>query len=275
MSLVSNDLRFGSAMLRPYMLVWSYKGLLWSGTVQLVRTRYAGTVLGWVWLWLGPVLFIALYAVVLQFLMRAQPPTLSDARYIIQLISGVSAFLMFSQAISSASNSLVEDKALLLNAVFPAELIPLRNVIVSTVPLFVGLASALILHVWLWGLTGPMVLLPVVLLSFVAFIVGTVWLIALIALAFPDLSQIINYSTMVLLIATPIGYPYDSVHGALKLLVQLNPLAYFVIPLQAILARGQWPPADFTIGAVVLGLIFLHGMFLVFQKTKRIALDYI
>jgi lipopolysaccharide transport system permease protein len=240
-----------------------------------MRTKYAGTALGWLWVWLGPILFIGLYAVVLQFLMRAQPPSLGDAAYILQLIAGLSPFLMFSQAVSTASGALIEDKALLLNAVFPAELIPLRNVIASCVPLAVGTTVALVVHVSLWGLSTPLALLPIVVFCFIAFIVGVVWLVALTALVIPDITQVINYSMMILLIATPIGYPFDVAQGVLKLLVQLNPLSYFVVPMQSILARGEWPPIEFTIGGVLIGLVCFHGMFIIFEKVKRVALDYI
>lgn len=272
--------RFGTsrdipALLRPYRMIWAYHELIWSSTVHAFRSRYAGTALGKHWVWVGPTLFLALYVVVFQFLIRGEALRFDDLGYVAQVVVGLGAFLSLAQAMTAACSSFAEGKGLLLNAVFPAELIPLRDAIVAAVPLAIGLAAGLAIGLVAAGPSWPMLLLPLLLLAFAGFVIGVVWIVSLVNLFIPDFSQIVTYLMMVLLTATPIGYSYRSVHGMMRFLIAANPLSYFVIPLEDIVAYGAWPPGGYVAGALLAGALGFHAVFALFQKVKRAALDYV
>jgi len=274
-TLTRHDLRRTPALLRPYRMIWAYRRLIWTSTRQLFVSRYAGTALGKQWIWLGPTLFLVLYAVVFQFLIKGEALRFDDLGYLAQVTAGLAAFLTLAQAMTAGCSSFSEGKGLLLNAVFPAELIPLRDAIVAAVPLEIGMIGAVVLGILANGPSWPLLLLPLLLLAFAGFVIGVVWSVSLLNLFIRDFSQIVTYLMMVLLTATPIGFSYRSVHGLMKVLIDANPLSYYVIPIEDVVAYGSWPPLGYVVGGMVMAVIGFHGLFAVFQKVKRAALDYI
>jgi lipopolysaccharide transport system permease protein len=65
------------------------------------------------------------------------------------------------------------------------------------------------------------------------------------------------------------------VPGALKFVIWLNPLAYFVLTYQRILVLGQLPELVPAVILVVgsLGVFLLGGFF--FSRTKSVMIDYV
>ncbi len=80
--------------------------------------------------------------------------------------------------------------------------------------------------------------------------------------------------TIALLIATPIAYTPEMVPPALRLLIYVNPLAYFVVSYQHILVLGELPQPEILVGAIVLGVVPFCGAFHVFQRAKRTFFDH-
>jgi lipopolysaccharide transport system permease protein len=83
--------------------------------------------------------------------------------------------------------------------------------------------------------------------------------------------SIINMSMMVL---SPMAYTPDMVPSALKFIIWLNPISYFILCLQAPLALGTWPSPAAMIGAACLGVgtFFLGIAF--FRRARFAFVDY-
>jgi len=52
----------------PYALLWKHRRLLIQTTWNDIRTRFAGSILGLIWLFLFPLLFLGAYAFMYIFL---------------------------------------------------------------------------------------------------------------------------------------------------------------------------------------------------------------
>ncbi|MGI9449583.1 MAG: ABC transporter permease, partial [Geminicoccaceae bacterium] len=128
----------GPPLLKPYWVIFHYRPLLASSIKVALRTRYAGSLLGLFWIVLGPALLLSLYAVVYTVVFDFRPTVMSRSDYVLYIFAGLVPFLTFSQALSAGTSSLSQGQDLLLNAVFPAELIPLREVLASGPLLLVG-----------------------------------------------------------------------------------------------------------------------------------------
>jgi lipopolysaccharide transport system permease protein len=106
-------------------------------------------------------------------------------------------------------------------------------------------------------------------------LIGISWFLSLVNVVLRDLQNLITLLLVMLMIASPIAYTPAMVPGSLKLVIWLNPLAYFVLTYQRILVLGQLPDLVPALLLVIgsLGVFFLGGYF--FARTKAVMIDYV
>lgn len=258
-------------------MIWLklYGPRLWNAVRHDVKQRYAGSVLGSFWAFLYPLFMLTFYAIIYVVIFRVRVPNLTPETYTVLVMSGLSAILMFSESISIGLGAIVNQRAMLLNTVFPAELLPPRSVLASQVPSLVALIIASTAAAFL-GSASPAAILvvPVTWILLNMFLIGLVWIFSLVALVFRDLQQGISIINMSVMVLSPMAYTPDMVPSGLKFLIWLNPISYFVLCLQAPLALGAWPSAAAMIGAFILGVgTFFCGLAF-FRRTRFVFVDY-
>ncbi len=259
----------------PYQLFFRNRRLLWDSVGQSLRERHAGSVLGLGWLVLGPLVLLALYALLYTVVFRIRPSGLSVTDYVLYISAGLLPFIAFAQALAAGTVALSQNKALLLNRMFPAELIPAREVLVAGAFLIVGGVLILGFKLVTNGFSPSWFLLPLIIVLMAMATLGCVWALALANLFLKDVQQALQYVIIMILIASPIAYTPDMVPPALQVLLYVNPFAYYVMSFQSVLVLGAVPPPAVLVGCVAFALIAFHGMFHMFSTGKRIIADQI
>ncbi|MGI8527814.1 MAG: ABC transporter permease [Pseudolabrys sp.] len=255
-------------------IIWTRRRLLLDSVWVLTRQRFAGSTLGLAWLVLGPALLLGLYAVIYLVIFKVRPVGMEPLTYVLYIFSGLVPLLAFSQGLMSGTVSLSGSRELLLNTVFPPELVPLRETMIAMITLAIGLAVTGALGLALGKLAWTWLLVPVFIALMLIFLVGLCWTLALINLIFKDIQQVLTYVTIMLLVASPIAYTPDMLPDQLRLLIYVNPLAYFVIAFQSLIVLGEVPALPIVIGSVGFALgSFLLGSW-VFTHAKVVFFDY-
>jgi len=247
---------------------------LWNTTVGELRQRYAGSVMGLFWLGLSPMLLMAFYSFVYLMVFRERPAAMTGYEYVLYMLAGLIPFLGLSEALAVGATSLSFNKAILLNTVVPSELVPVRAVLVSQATTAVGLTLTVFVALFMGKLSWTMLLVPIVWLLQVMFVTGIVWVLSLASLVFRDIQQSLSFVTMALLIVTPIAYTADMVPPALRGIVYVNPLSYFVFAFHDLIVFGQAPRVGMVSIMVVLALLSYGVGFCVFQRAKKAFFDY-
>lgn len=259
----------------PFGLVARYRALLLRTTLIEIRSQYAGSALGVLWVLLGPLLLLALYSVVYVMIFQVRPGALTTGEYVLYVFAGLIPTIAFAAALTGGANALVQNKQVLLNTVFPAELLPLRAVLVQSVPLPVGLLIVAAAVPFVTTTAGPaLFLVPLLMVLQLMFVCGIVWVLSLLTLALRDIQQLLQYVAIVLLIVTPIAYTPDMMPASLRLLVYANPLYYFTASFQASLVFGAWPAAHLLAGCALLGAASFFLGYWLFQRVKLAFYDY-
>ncbi|MBV8889987.1 MAG: ABC transporter permease [Alphaproteobacteria bacterium] len=258
----------------PLSLVLLYRVALWRTTLSEVRQRYAGSVMGLFWLAIAPALLMCLYATTFVFIFKVKPAGMEIGAYLLQMFAGLLPLLGFSEALLSGSGSLTANRAVLLNTVYPAELVSLRMVLSSHAATTLGLALLMAATVIMGYGSPALLLLPVVLALQIMFTTGLTWPLSLASLVLRDIQQVLAFLCTALMIASPIAYTIDSAPGPLRLLVLMNPLSYFILTFQSLVVRGILPGPKITAACLVLsfGMFFLG--FRLFQRGKLAFWDY-
>jgi lipopolysaccharide transport system permease protein len=253
--------------------MYRHRKLFMVTLLQDMRQRYAGTTAGLLWVVVYPSALIVLYTVVYLYVFRVQPPGVEAPVYVLRIVSGLVTVIGFSEALNAGTGSLVANRNLLLNAVFPSELIPLRAVLTAQATPAVGLTLCVGLSIALGVGSWLLLLVPLFWLLAVVFVTGLAWTLSLANLVARDVQQALALVSMGLLIASPIAYTPDMAPGALKILVYLNPLSYFVLPLQDLCVGPRLPPAGIVATSAVLAAVSSSTGFMVFRRAKRFVLD--
>jgi len=241
-----------------------------------LSARYAASILGLGWSVIGPLLILGVYAAVYLLIFRVQSVAeLSGFRYVMLIFAGLVPFLATAEAVSVGVTSVLADKALLTNTVFPIDLLPIKAVLTSQLIMGIGMLVVLAGVAFSGGLAWTVVLLPVLWLAQAMTMAGLNWVLSLLNIVFRDLQNFIGAALMMLLVVSPIAYTPTMVPSQLRLLVTLNPFAYFVIGYQKILVLGQVPSGAECTTLLVLSVgLFAMGSWF-FPRAKRVVLDYV
>jgi len=245
------------------------------GARETVRQKYTGSVLGSLWVFVFPLLQLTVFAALYTMIFKIRPTGLTEWGYVTLVFSGLVPLLCFSETLVSTTTSLSANRALLLNTVFPAELIPVRVALAAQVS---GLAGLLI-TVAVTIIVGRANLLTLAVVPFVwillfLFSVGLGWILSLFSLVAKDVQHALGLITMLITILSPFAYTPEMVPPALKPLLYLNPLSYYVLSFQSLICYGELPPLHIVAVATTLSLVSFLGGFAVFRKAKQIFFDY-
>lgn len=262
-------------VIRSLRVLFGYRHRVLEGIIHDVRQRYIGSALGSLWAFLFPLLQLGVYAGLYSLIFKVKAPGLTETGYIVLVFSGLVPLMAFNEALTAATSSLSANKNLLLNTVFPAELIPLRAALSAHVTSLVGLALALVVGFAL-GRTSwqAIVLVPVFWILLLMFAMGIGWMFSLFSLVARDIQHGLGIVIMLLFVLSPFAYTPEMVPAALKPLIYLNPLSYFVLTFQQLICYGTWPDPIAAVGAVILGVGSFFVGFSVFQRAKHVFFDY-
>jgi lipopolysaccharide transport system permease protein len=257
------------------MIVLTRRNLLFRSALVEWRSRYAGSMLGLAWAVAAPLLLMGLYAAVYLFIFQVRVPSLTATGYVIYVLAGLVPYMMTAEAIAVGAGSVLANRDVILNTVFPIELSPVKAVLISQPPMLVGI-TVVVMSSLVAGLGGRWLLaLPVVWVLHVATLLGVVWILSLLNLVVRDIQHVIGFVMMALLIASPFAYTPDMVPDRLRTLLYLNPLAHYVICYQHLLVLNSPPPlASAAIVAVVSLVSSITGSWF-FTRMKASLLDYV
>ena len=252
-----------------------YRQKVLEGVIHDIRQRYIGSVFGSIWVFLFPLMQLGIYAGLYSFVFKIRVPGLTEMGYVVLVFSGMVPLMAFNEALTAATSSLSANKNLLLNTVFPAELIPLRAALSGHVTSLVGLTVTLIVGFALGRTSWQAILLvPVFWLLLLMFAIGIGWIFSLFSLVARDIQHGLGLLVMLLFVLSPFAYTPEMVPAALKLIIYLNPLSYFVLTFQQLICYGTWPDPIAAGGAVILGIGSFFAGFSVFQRAKYVFFDY-
>jgi lipopolysaccharide transport system permease protein len=254
--------------------VADYRKIVWATTRIELQKRYAGSVLGGLWVVLQPTLLLSVYLFTYLVVFRLRFPGFSTMDYVLFVFSGLIPYLGFMEAVTSGCLVLRQNLHLVKNVMLPIELLPVRAVAVSLVSQMVSLAVLLLLlaaagHAswhWLW--------LPLVLVLEVLLLLGLVWVLSVVGLVLPDVSPLVNLGVLFLMFVSPIGFRPDMVPPAFRFVLRLNPVFYLTESFRSSLLYGHLPEAPLAAGFAGLALIVFFVGAATFRKFKDVLVDY-
>ena len=241
-----------------------YRGLIQTLVARELKVRYRGSVLGFFWSFINPLLLLLIYTFVFKFVLVGFRGDIEP--YAVFLFCGLLPWTWFSSSLLDASGVLIAGGNLIKKVLFPAEILPIVAVLANMIHFLLGLP---ILGLFLIYYAVPLRLAEVVWFPLVLVVQLLLTLsLALIASAltvhFRDIKDILSNLMTFWFFSTPIIYPMSLVPRGGKFFMDLNPFTHLAVSYQEILfydgPYGHWKWL-LALGVGATGLFFV-GYFL-------------
>src|SRR5215831_2444098 len=124
-------------MLRNLANLLRYRGLVSSLVARELKARYRGSLFGFLWSFINPLLLLLIYSFVFT---KVIPNTTEGAQpFALFMFCGILPWTWFATSLSDAAGSLIAGGNLIRKVLFPAEVLPLVSVLANMVHFFLGL----------------------------------------------------------------------------------------------------------------------------------------
>jgi ABC-type polysaccharide/polyol phosphate export permease len=253
--------------------IFQRRSLLVVMTARELKARYRGSVLGFFWSLVNPLLLLGVYTFVFSLVFQPRAPGATP--YPLFLVTGLFPWIWVSTSLLEGTVSLTANSGLIRRSVFPVELLPLIpvcsnlvNFVLSLPIIALGLALG---RARGFEVGGPaFLLLPLVVVVQLPLVAGLSLGLAALAAHFKDVRDIVNNVLTLGFFLTPILYSLDAVPFApLRWLVRANPFSPFVVAYQDTLFRGQVPDAFTWLQMIAMAACFwLAGSWL-FDRLRE------
>ena len=258
---------------------WEYRDLLVLLVQRDVTSRYKQTLLGPLWFVVQPVLTAFVFAIV--FGRVAGIPTDGIPGPLFYLC-GLLGWTYFSQNITNAGASFVNNAQLFGKVYFPRLIVPLAVILsnlvafaIQLVPFLLFLAYYLLftneggaVQITWRVLLAVLPLLHVAVLSF-----GVSLLMSAASAKYRDLIHLNQFLIQIWMFATPIFYPLSKVPPKWTWIIWANPIS---VPVEAfricLLGRGTLNAVEVASSVAVALLLCVAGL-ITFQKVERTVID--
>jgi len=250
--------------------IWAYRELLYFLTWREVKVRYKQTVLGAAWAIMQPLFTMAVFSLVFGRLARMPSDGIP---YPIWSYAALLPWQFFTQALSSASGSLVGNANLIRKVYFPRAIAPASSVLFGLVDFSLAFVVLLAMMVYFGRrLTWEVVLLPLFLgLAVMTALGAGLWLSAL-TVRYRDFRFVVPFLNQLWLFATPVIYPSSLLPGPWRMLSGLNPMTGAVEGFRWCLLGTSRPGAMLVFSATV-AVVLLGSGALYFRTVERSFAD--
>lgn len=253
--------------------LWHYRDLFSLLTTRDIRVRYQQTFFGALWAVLQPVLLMAVFTV---FLGRLADVPSADVPYALFAYSGLVPWTFFSQGLSAAAASLVDNERLVTKVYFPRILVPAAAGISYVVDFAVGhvLMFAMVLY-YDARFRASQLLLPAFGVGVAIAIAAIGFGLAALNVRYRDVRYAIPFAVQVLLFVTPVVYPASLVPSTWQPLYAVNPMASLVdVYRWALLGTPTMSGVALLVSVGSAAVLTIAGL-AYFQRVERSFADVI
>jgi len=245
-------------MLTQLRTLLRYRMLIHSLVARDLKARYRGSVLGFLWSFINPLLMLLIYGLVFGYvLVVPRSPTVEP--YFLFLFCGILPWTWFQASIAESAGSLIAGGNLIKKVLFPAEVLPVVNVLANLAQFGLGLPILLAFLVYERKLGWSALMLPLPVLVQLVFTIGLALLVAALTVHFRDIQSILAHLLHLWFFATPVIYAYVEVKPSLRAILKLNPMTHLVIAYQQMLFDDRFTDWRGLMGAAAAAVV-LFGL---------------
>ena len=265
---------------KPFRQMWHHRDLVQAILRREVAERFKGSVAGWVWAVVAPLLAIAVYT--LAFSGRLQLPDRyivtkdPNLSYALFILSGIVVFNFWSEMAFRAPMLLHEYAHFIKQTIFPSDMLAVISTLRATLYTVISIVVLLIfqlavMHTLPWTL----LLLPFIFIPFIGFLVGMSWFLCAIGAFTRDAGYLMINIVPLFMFATPVFY-HQSIFGSPgETLLYLNALTGYVEVMRDIMLAGRLPNWYVYGLTMFMSLFSFYFGYWFFDRYRNVIVDVI
>jgi len=192
------------------------------------RQQYMGSYLGFVWMFLEPLLFVFVLYMVFSFGFRTGES--GKVPFVLYLITGFISWLYFADNLSANTNVIRSYSFLVKKVDFRLSVLPIVTMLRVLVPHFFLLVVAVII-LWFRGYSPSIYTIQIVyyLFAMLALLLGLGWLTSSTSIFVKDVNNLVRVMIQFGFWMTPIVWNIEIIPLEYRWIINLNPMSYIVM----------------------------------------------
>lgn len=257
---------------------WHFRELIRAVVRRELRSRFSGSILGWLWAVFGPLLMLSVYTVIFSTAVGIRSSVASHGvvNYSLNIFVGLIVFNLFAEVAYRAPALLHDSANFIKKSIFPSETLAWSAAIRASVYAAISFAVLLIFEIVIMhGIPPTLLLLPFVYVPFLLFLLGASWFLMALGSFTRDVIHLMASIVPVFMFATPIFYSIDDAPHALRFVLHLNIIGDYVEITRDIVLLNKLPSLWLYLGTVAASLFVFRSAYRFFMRYKNVFVDVI
>lgn len=251
--------------------LYEYREMIISLVRKDLRGRYKGSVLGFLWTFINPLLQLIVYTIVFSIIMNT-----SYEQYYLFLFVALVPWMFFSSSVTDGAASILKEKDMVKKIYFPREVLPISTVTSGFVNMILTFIVVFVVVIISGRGLNPLALLclPVVMIVEYILCLGIALIVSSLTVYLRDLQYILGIFVMALQYLTPVMYGVDMVERSsagkwLVMMFNLNPMTPIIKIYRQIIYYGEVPELSSLLIAVAVGVVFIVVGEILFKRLQK------
>jgi len=246
--------------------IYEYRQMIFSLVKKDLRGRYKGSVLGFLWTFINPLLQLLVFTMVFSVILRSDID-----KYYLFLFVALIPWNFFASSLSGGARAILNDQSLVTKIYFPREVLPIAYItsgFVNMLYCFIVVFIVVILSGISLNPIALLCLIPVMLIEYIMAL-GVAFFTSAVTVYFRDFEHIMGVIAMAWQYLTPVMYPTTWVPEELMFVFNANPMTPVILAYRDILYYGQIPEMTTLISALIFAVVIFFVGFIVFSVLKK------
>ncbi len=252
--------------MRLFKELYAYREMIFNLVKRDLKGRYKGSVLGFLWTFLNPLLQLVVYTIVFSMVMIAP-----IEEYYLFLFVALVPWIMFATSVSGGCSCIRAQQDMVKKIYFPREVLPISYVTSQLVNMVLSfLVVFLVLLLAGKGLDPyALLFLPIIVLVEYLLAMGFCMIFSALTVYLRDLEYLLGIFILAWQFLSPIMYDISMVPEEIMPIFEINPMTPVIIAYRDILFYQKAPELSTLTSASVFGIVIVVLGFLVFGKLQK------
>lgn len=246
--------------------IFQYREMIANLVHKDLRGKYKGSILGFLWTFINPLLQLLVYTLVFSVILRA-----GIDKYYLFLFVALIPWMFFANCISGGSAVILNEQNLVTKIYFPREVLPIAYVTSGFMNMLYSFIVVIAVSVIFGGNVNVLAwaYLPLIMVIEYIFALGCTFVLSALTVYFRDLQYIMGIISMAWQFLTPVMYPQDMVPDEILPFFLLNPMTSIITAYRDVLYSGVFPDLKTLVMPFVISVAVLVLGFALFHKLQR------
>ncbi len=272
-------MRYKASLFTLIKSIYINRDLVIQLTKRNILLKYRGSLLGFFWSFLQPLIQLAIYTFAFSFVFKAKwgLPDENHFDFALILFASLTVFNLLGESMREAPYLILSHASYVKKVVFPLELLSVSSVLTVLFNTMISLLIFILIFAFLGGtkIPGSIFMLPFILIPLVFLSVAASFFISSLCVYFRDIAQVVGNAITILLFVSPVFFSLDRISSKYHWIMLLNPLTHILDSSRKVMIFGGYPQITYISVYWIFSIIVLAVGFWWFQRTRVSFADII